>query len=367
MMIVSILNWLLITLMPVESHPHSVLHISAMVHVPWHTTRILRKYGWKADYMAVGESRHWSRCDYNKKRVNPLLAPFYEAYLFWTVLARYEAIHFHFMITMSRTGWEVPLLKRMGRKVIVHYRGCEARSREDNMRLHPTMNICQDCDYNSEICTSALNRQRRALAAQWADATMVTTPDMRDFMPDAIVSSFFPPDGLEQLQRECWDGQRPLRLIHVTNHPGIEGTERIRQAVEAVRGKGYAIDFKFLRNVPHAEVMAAMSEADLAIGKMKMGFYANAQIESMISGVPTITWIRPEFMSDALRESGFIISHLDDLEATLITYLSDPAALARKKDLARSSILTLHDERAIAETFMACYRGGAGEAARADI
>ncbi|WP_150127576.1 glycosyltransferase [Agrobacterium sp. RAC06] len=357
MLVVHPLNWLLASLLTLQPRPKSVLHVSYMVHEPWHMTRILRKYGWHNDYMALGDSPHWNRCDHHFKGYNPLLAPWYEFYFFWTVLARYEAVHFHFMITMTRSGWEVPLLKRLGRRVVAHYLGCEARNRELNMRLHPALNICQQCDYNATICTSPLNRDRRALAARWADATMVTTPDMRDFMPEAVVSSFFAPDGIDAPAKAPWDGRRPLKLVHVTNHPGIEGTERIQKAVEAVRARGHDIEFVYLRNVPHSEVMAAMREADLAIGKMKMGYYANAQIESMICGVPTITWIRPDFMTDALRESGFIICHLDDLEQTLLHYLSDPEALARKQSIARSSIRALHDESAIAKTFIACYAG----------
>lgn len=357
MLVVHPLNWLLAALLTVRPRQKSVLHVSYMVHEPWHMTRILRKYGWHANYMAVGNSPHWNQCDHHFKGFNPLLAPWYEFYFFWTVMARYEAVHFHFMITMTRNGWEVPMLKRLGRRVVAHYLGCEARNRELNMRLHPAMNICQQCDYNATICRSPLNRDRRALAARWADATMVTTPDMRDFMPEAVVSSFFAPDGIEAPAREPWDGERPLKLVHVTNHPGIEGTERIQEAVDAVRARGHEIEFIYLSNVPHTDVMAAMRQADLAIGKMKMGYYANAQIESMICGVPTITWIRPDFMTDALRQSGFIICHLDELEQTLLHYLSDPGALAQKQSLARSSIKVLHDESAIAKTFIACYAG----------
>jgi glycosyltransferase involved in cell wall biosynthesis len=347
--------WLYAKTMPVPDLSRSVLHVSYMVHVPWHMTRILRKYGWHADYLAVGTSAHWDRCDFQKRRVNPLFLPWYELWLFWRVVSRYEVVHFHFMITMTRSGWEVPLLKRMGRRVVAHYRGCEARDRDRNMQLHPGMNICQNCDYNAEICTSSFNRRRRAIAAIHADVEMVTTPDMLDFVPNATVSSFFIPDGIDVQPRAPWDGHRSLRLVHVTNHPGIEGTEDIRGAVESVRAKGFEIDFVHLNDVGHAEVLAALRDADLAIGKMKMGYYANSQIESMMCGVPTITWIRPEFMSDELRDSGFIVCHPTELEATLLACLSDPQALAAKQRLARSSIYRLHDEKNIAGVLIKAY------------
>ncbi|ROT44017.1 hypothetical protein CHR62_14445 [Pusillimonas sp. NJUB218] len=326
-----------------------------MVHVPWHTARVLRRHGWKADYLAVGESPYWSQCDYLMPKTNPLTAAWREFWVFWTVMARYEVVHFHFMLTMTRSGWEVPLLKRMGRRVVAHFRGCEARDRDLNMRLHPRLNICEQCDYQPPICTNPLSQRRRGLAAKWADATLVTTPDMLDFIPGAVVSSFFAPVEVFPNNSGPWDGQRPLKLVHVTNHPGIEGTKQIRLAVDAVRARGFEIQFIHLRDVNHAEVMRTLREADLAIGKMKMGFYANSQIESMACGVPTITWVRPEFMTEKLHNSGFIICHLDNLEQTLVAYMSDPGALQKKRELARTSILNLHDEDTVIRSFIQAY------------
>ena len=93
-----------------------------------------------------------------------------------------------------------------------------------------------------------------------------------------------------------------------------------------------------LNGVTHDEVLAELADADLAIGKMKMGYYANAQVESLMAGVPTITYVRPEFMTDELRESGFIFATLDTLEAVIEHYLANPEALARNAPLrARAS------------------------------
>lgn len=334
--------------------PASVLHVSYMVHIPWHTTRILRRHGWKADYLAIGSSPHWNKADFRKPAEWSFWLALREFCLFWRVMAKYEVVHFHFMIPMSVTGWEIPILKRMRRTVVAHFRGCEARNRELNMRLHPDLNICQECDYNAKICTSRSSARRRRLAERWADLVLVTTPDMLDFMPRASVFPFFAPTELPPKNLAHKAGHS-LRILHVTNHPGIEGTAAIKQSIEKLRARGYQLEFVYLKNVPHEAVLAAMQEVDLAIGKMKMGFYANAQIESMASGVPTVTWIRPEFMTEELRRSGFIICHLNELECTLEYYLTHPEELEQKRRLARESILKLHDNDALARRLISLY------------
>ena len=43
------LNFLLVKIRKRKVYPNSVLHIAFMVHVPYYTVQILRKYGMKAD------------------------------------------------------------------------------------------------------------------------------------------------------------------------------------------------------------------------------------------------------------------------------------------------------------------------------
>lgn len=336
-------------------YPGSVLHISYMVHIPHYTTRALRKQGVRADYLAVGmKSPWWDQADYH---YIPRGDPLEEFRVFWEVVARYEVIHSHFGIMLSTTGWELPLLKQMGRKIVVHYRGCEARDRERNMALHPAVNICQDCDYNATICRGG--RPRVDLVKPFADLFLVTTPDMKDFEPHAIHFPFFCPEiDYERYRPDpLWPPprDRPFKIVHATNHPGIEGTRHIERAIEHLRAKGHAVELHFLKGVTPERVLEEIRDADLTIGKMKMGYYANAQIESCFLGVPAVTFVRPELSSPALERSGLILTDLDHLEATLEHYLTHPEALEEKRRVARSTILALHDNDRLARWLIAMY------------
>lgn len=331
----------------------SVLHVSGMVHVAFHTVRLLREHGVKADYLAVQSSPWWNQSDYLFLPTRwPVLSVLKEMWWVWSVVSRYEIVHSHFMTGVSRSGWEWPLLRRMGRDIVVHYRGCEIRDRELNQRLHPDVNICQECDYNPRICE--VNAGRRAIAAANGSAFLVTTPDMKDFAPGAVHVPFFvtAEGGSAAAPRES---SRPFKIVHATNHPGIEGTARIREAVNALRAKGYAIDFIELRGVTHADVLDALANADLTIGKMKMGYYANFQVESLAAGVPAITFVRDEFVTPEIRDSGLILATLATLEATIERLIAHPEELEHKRRVARDSVARLHNNAAIAAVLNGIY------------
>jgi hypothetical protein len=355
-------NWAIARFFAPAPYPNSVLHVSYMVHIPYHAVQHLRRVGMRADYLAIGRNPHWDKADFvfDPPWFGPLRA-LQEFRTFWRVMARYETVHAHFMYALSESGWELPILKRLGRKLVVHFRGCEARDRARNMALHPDCNICSDCDHAPPICMTPLAAARRQQAHDYGDLTLVTTPDMLDFNPRAQHFPFFAPEDVPRAQRGTAPG-RPFKIVHVTNQPGIEGTRHISAAIERLKAKGFAIDLVWMHGQRHEAVLKELADADLAIGKMKMGYYANAQIESMAAGVPTITHVRDAFMTEALRESGFIFATLDTLEQTLEHYLRHPEALAAKRAKARASILALHDNEGLARRLARHYAALHGRA-----
>jgi hypothetical protein len=334
--------------------PGSVLHISGMVHVAFHTVRLLRAHGVDADYLAVHTSPWWNESDYLYQPTRaPLFSVLKEMWWVWSVVSRYEIVHAHFMVGVTRTGWEWPLLRAMGRHIVVHYRGCEIRDRALNQQLHPDINICQECDYLPRICD--VNAARRAVAKAHGSAFLVTTPDLQDFVPAAIHVPFFVTREAATSRTADRAAGKPLKIVHATNHPGIEGTRQIREVIDSLRAKGHAIDFVELRGVTQESVLAELADADLTIGKMKMGYYANFQVESLAAGVPAITYIREDLVTPAMRDSGLILSSLSTLEETLERLLEHPEEIEMRRTRARASVGRLHDNRAIVAQLKLIY------------
>lgn len=351
-------NVVLVTVLRGRARPRSVLHICYMNHVPHNWVTILRQHGIDAAYLAVGNSPLWNKCDYQYVAGPvPALEAFREFWMFWRIVAHYQVVHLHFMQTFTRSEWDLPIMKRLGRRIVVYWAGCEVRNRERNMALHPDMNICQVCDYNATICRSSASQRRRELARRWGDITLISTPDLADFAPEGHHFPFFAPPSLpvHTIDQPRYPERPIFKIVHATAHPGIEGSVQIEAAIDRLRQEGWPIEYQYLHLVPHERILAALADADLAIGKMKMGYYANFQIEAMAMGVPAITYVRPEFMTDELRKSGFVFSDLAGLEAALRTLLQTPEDLTRRRKIARASILSLHDDQALVHQLTRYY------------
>ena len=125
------LNYIFSKYFKYKAYKNSVLHIAFMVHIPYYTVQILRKYGMKTDFLAIGvPNQTWNKADFHFiPPSRPLLMAIQEFVLFWKVMAKYEIIHSHNMVFLTESGWEDKWLKRMGRKIVVNYRGCDIRDR----------------------------------------------------------------------------------------------------------------------------------------------------------------------------------------------------------------------------------------------
>lgn len=351
------LNYLMVSLPRKNQYPNSVLHISYMVHVAYQTTRFLRLVGVKADYLATGSSKTWDKSDFISPRsINPIMQAILEFFFFWRVVSKYENVHLHFGQTMSISAWELPILKKIKSKIIVHFRGCEIRNYHKNILLHPEINICQNCDYNY-YCISPKNIEKISWVSRFGDKFLVTTPDLKDFVPNSEHIPFFYYENKTNIipKADSLFPEGSLKILHWTNHPGIEGTNEIFNCIERLKSKGYRVELKFMSGVSQQEILNEIPKFDLTIGKMKMGYYANAQIESMALGVPAITYIREDFLTKDLLESGFIICNLNNLEETLEFYLLNPNELLFKKSISKSSIKKIHNNTLIANKYKNMY------------
>lgn len=313
--------------------PHGVLHISTVTHQPYVITHHLRAQGFAADFLAKGEG--W--LSYNEEgwdfRMSRPLLPgpirfLYEFCWAWALYPRYEVIHSHFLQMIGSGFWELPFLKRMGKKVVFHFRGDDIRRKKVNLQLNPDLNCCQECDYPKEYCENSQRDFLAQKAKRYGSLFLVTTPDLNDFFPEAIHFPFMLPELPGQIPplRMKEGFGKPIKILHLTNHEGIDGTSHLVEAVHRLRQEGYEVELLSPRKVPFQEILQIYPEVDISVGKLRMGYYANAQIESMYFGIPTMCHIRenllnkipgcpiinvrPETLYDKLR---YFLDHPDEL------------------------------------------------------
>jgi len=340
----------------------SVLHISAMSHKPFMLSRLMRTHGLKSSYLALYPEAGWLKVgrkgyDYaiHFTVLSILFRPIINIYYVWTLLRHYDVIHYHFASYLDPKGHELKYLKRMGKVIVVHFRGCDLRQKSVNMNLNPGLNCCGDCDYPPGTCETPEQLRRIALARRYADLLFVTTPDLLDFLPEAEHVPFVAPFGIDLDAIEA-SPRSPgvFRVVTSSNHHGVDGTEYVRRAVARLTEEGYAIELVEVHKTPYEQALSIYKSADVYAGKLLMGYYNNAIIECMMLGVPTICYIRDDYLP-GIPDCPIIIARPEMVYERLKDAIGNKTELGEIGVKGKAFIQKYHDPDTVVETILNRY------------
>lgn len=224
--------------------------------------------------------------------------------LFWA-LFRYRAFIFIFGNTITNTRFETFLHKLLGKRLVFVHLGSDAR---------PPFMDGQVCHEGLDVTADDLARRSRRISAliqrNEQAGVCITLPFIGQFHRRPYINSFFvgtarvlndsapgdtgPPGPADAAARGA------VRILHSPSHPEIKGTQRIEQAIESLRAKGYDIDFELVKNASNAQVLAAIRRCDFVVDQVYSDMpLASFATEAAFYGKPAVV-------------AGYAASHLPD-------------------------------------------------------
>lgn len=237
-------------------------------------------------------------------------------------MRRYDVFHLYFGNTLFPHPYpDLPLLRALGKRIIFHFCGCDVRNRAATLRQYD-LSGCTECI--SLVCLG----KRHPNPAR-ADVSLVSTPDLLEFVPGAILMP-----GPIDLAR--WkprpprtvpiSPQDPVRILHAPSDREIKGTKYVIDAVERLKAAGHPVELLMLEGIPHEQVVDFCDTADLAIDQLMIGAYGTVSIEMMAKGVPVICRIRDDLRPHYPADLPLISATPTTLFSVLETLLQDLGA-----------------------------------------
>jgi hypothetical protein len=261
-------------------------------------------------------------------------------------LVGYDVIHLNFghpIVAVRRAGLtisEVPLLKRLGKTVLVTFQGCDVRPQAA-------------CACTSPVC-AAQNPYRLPNARhllRHADRVYHLNPDLRRWLPG---STFLPyanvdPRAIEPTQPPP---REELVVAHGPTNREVKGTERVISAVDALRAEGVAVRLDLVEGLPRDAALARFAGADVVVDQLRLGWYGGLAVECMAMGRPVLAAIKEVHAADNPfgRELPIVRTSPARLREDLRALLGDRDARLRIGALGRAFVERHHDPRTIAQT-----------------
>jgi glycosyltransferase involved in cell wall biosynthesis len=267
--------------------------------------------GFPADFILKDEEKEWTRT---------------RRFLFFLKCLRdYDVFHFHAESIFAAEFKDIPLLKKLGKKVIFHFHGSEIRGKS----MHPRIKS--------------------------ADARLVSTPDLLQEVPDGI---WIPqPVDLEYWTPQPANGPKEkLILVHAPTSRKVSGTDYIISAVEDLKEEGYKIELYLIEETPYDSLKEYYQKGDIFLDKVTLGIYGTFAIEGMALKKPVCVFIKDELLSLYPEELPVMNTNPDNLKQNLRRLIEDETLRRKLGEKGRAYAEKYHDVRKVAEKCLSIYR-----------
>lgn len=265
---------------------------------------------------------------------------------------------FHFFWGVSFWGFwrfhllDLPVLKLLGKTVVVHFRGLDAV----DIKYFDFKRAIARGEQMERPPMSRPDQTRKILKwMKYANHILVSEPDLHFVSPSSILSP-------QVIDLEYWSGEwNPkskedgiIRIVHAPSSRRKKGTDFIESAVAELREKGYPVELLLAENLGHHMVKELYCMSDIGIDQVLYGWHGKVSVEMMAVGLPTVCHIDEDY-----RKYRPDLPILDASPANLVEQLEALIGNPElRKDLSRRSkayVARYHDVEVVLDQLADIY------------
>lgn len=278
------------------------------------------------------------------------------AFAAWAV-SNYDVFHFFYGLSLLPRHTDLPWLKRLGKKVYVHFRGADVLNYENFFGYQRNKLLGN----HTEVPPWQSPRQRQSLE-RWrkhADRLIVVEPELLLAVPEAtMVQQSIDLSQWEYTPEPEGESPREVTILHGLHRDPMwrwkKGTDFIQKAVDELKSQGYPVRFEFVEGLPHNEVKAFYKTCHIGIDRVLDGWYGNISIELMALGKPVVAYIDPELRRHR-PDLPIVSATPTDLAEKLKPLIRDQALRRQLGQQGRAYVEKWHDVNVIADQLLEIY------------
>ena len=249
---------------------------------------------------------------------------------------------------------DLPILRRLGKRVVVTFQGDDARQAVVGGRLVAAV------PERYTVERDAARRRTIAAFDGYADGIFFLNPDLADVLPAR--AAFLPYASVDPREWEVVpepSAAAPL-VVHAPSDRRVKGTEHVEAAVARLAEEGVPLELELLEGVGHAEVRSALERSAIVVDQLNAGWYGGFAVEAMAIGRPVLAALDrrddPCLPPGLRRDLPVVDASVETLVERLRALLTSPDERRRLGAAGRSFVEHWHDPRAVARTVRATYR-----------
>ncbi len=252
-------------------------------------------------------------------------------HFFWSVF-EYNTFHFYFGVTLLPLNLDLPILKLLGKKMIMSYCGSDVRLYEIEKRRNPYISLLETGRNKPE--NDGKKKLRMLWHNLWVDkftAGEIIYKSVRRMIPKSKVddSMFLSLDGIKTSDfTPKYDSNEIPKIVHAPTDEDLKGTKYLEKALDKLKKKGLSFEYMKVKNKDHDEAMKDYRTADIIVDQLLIGGMGKFSVEAMALGKPVVVYLNEDIASE-LPDVPIVNANIHNLDEVLTELIQSPTQ--RKK------------------------------------
>ncbi|HBJ2620838.1 TPA: glycosyltransferase [Clostridium botulinum] len=292
---------------------------------------------YKSDYeIDINSFRNKTEADIEIKKIVP------------NIIANNDIFHLHFGTSLTLDYSDLPLLKDLGKKVVMQYWGSDVRMYSKAIKMNPYA-IAKNM--NEEL----IKRRLEFISKYIPDC--IVDYELAEYVKDYHSNIYYTRVAIDLNKYKYIEKveNKKMLIVHAPTSAEVKGTKYILKAIEDLKEK-YDFDFKLVQGMTHEEAKKIYEEADLIIDQVLCGGYGVFAVEAMSMGKPVICWIS-DFMKEKYPEELPIISaNPENIKEKIEYSIKNKDMLSDIGKKGRKYVEKYHDKEIISKNILEIYK-----------
>ena len=268
---------------------------------------------------------------------------------FLNSILKYNVFHFYFGNTLLPRYYDLSILKRMNKKMVMRYLGSDIRQKSIAERKNKFVQV--------KVKDEKEIQHRISTVAKYIKTAIVGDYELYEYIQGYFENVVIIRQALNiQDYRPAIPSlykKIPL-IVHAPSDKGIKGTEYVLQAISKLK-KEYDFKFKLVCGLNHEESKNIYKKSDIVVDQLLTGTHGVFSVEAMALGKPVICYIREDLKSKYPEELPIISANPENIYDVLKLLIEDAKLRHELGKKGRAYVEKYHDARKIAEELIKVY------------
>jgi len=266
------------------------------------------------------------------------------------LIHQFDVFHFVFghSLLPAYYNFDVPLLKLLNKKIVVHFVGSEIRPR----------NIPE-----TKMNVDAINKKKKLVKfwEKYADA-IISHPEYSQLLavnyhsiPIGYDLEHWKPFQSDMIEKDT----NQILIVHAPSNRETKGTKYVEAAVNMLIKDGYNIKFELLEKLPNSEVREWLNASDIVVDQFLYGWHGALAVESMALAKPVLCYINDEWLNHPsctyAKDIPLVNTTPDNIYKNLKLLIENPNLRKEIGQKSRKYVEEVHDSTKVAKQLLELY------------